>query len=134
MKTSLVKYKGELQTEITHIKSASSSLTDAPVDNNGKGSNFSPTDLVATSLASCMITVIGIHCNKNGLHFNQAEAYVTKRMTDNPRRISEIEVDLDLSGNDFTVDLQDRITRIAKNCPVAKSLNSEIIQNLKINF
>lgn len=134
MKTSSISYKGSLQTKITHIKSGSSYLTDAPTDNNGKGSNFSPTDLVATALASCMITVIGIYCEQHEITFQQAEATVQKTMGDNPRRISEIEIDLDLSMNSFTEKEKVKIKRVAENCPVAKSLAPEIIQKLNIIY
>lgn len=134
MKTSSVKYLGNLRTEITHLKSGNSGVTDAPTDNNGKGSNFSPTDLVATSLASCMITMIGIYCDQNSFEFHQAEAEVTKKMGSNPRRIIEIEIDLDLSENQFPREIQDRIIRVAKTCPVANSLHPEINQKLNIKF
>ncbi|MCB0476856.1 MAG: OsmC family protein [Crocinitomicaceae bacterium] len=134
MKTSRVEYLGALQTKITHLKSGDSSITDAPVDNNGKGSRFSPTDLAATSLASCMITVIGIHCDQNEIQFTHADAYVKKIMGSNPRRIIEIQIELDLSGNNFPKEIHDRITRIAKTCPVANSLHPEINQVLNIKY
>ncbi|MEZ4936566.1 MAG: OsmC family protein [Crocinitomicaceae bacterium] len=134
MKTSHVKYLGELQTKITHLKSGDAGMTDAPTDNNGKGSRFSPTDLTATSLASCMITMIGIHCDQTNIQFDHAEAFVTKVMESNPRRIIEIKVELDLSGNNFPQELHERLTRIAKTCPVANSLNPEINQLLEIKF
>lgn len=134
MKTSSIKYLGNLKTEITHLKSGNSGITDAPTDNNGKGSNFSPTDLVATSLASCMITMIGIYCDQNSFEFHQAEAAVTKKMASNPRRIIEIEIELDLSENQFPREIQDRIIRVAKTCPVANSLHPEINQKLDIKF
>jgi len=134
MKTSFVKYKGELKTEITHLKSSSSYITDAPIDNNGKGSDFSPTDLAATSLASCMITVIGIHCDQNNISFDSASADVKKNMGNSPRRIIQIEIDIDLSGNNFSDKEQVTIERVAKSCPVAKSLHPEIKQILKIKF
>lgn len=134
MKTALVKYVGNLQTKITHIKSSSTYTTDAPTDNNGKGSDFSPTDLAATALASCMLTIIGIYCEQNKIKFDFAEAEVIKKMGDNPRRIIEIEIEMDLSKNKFTKKESTKIERVAKNCPVAKSLNPEIIQSLKIKF
>lgn len=134
MKTSLAKYKGGLRTEITHIKSNTNYLTDAPTDNNGLGSTFSPTDLVATSLASCMLTMIGIYCSKNNLKFENGEASIVKTMASEPRRIAKIEIELDLSGNGFSDKDQIKLTGIAKNCPVAKSLSSEIIQDLKVVF
>lgn len=134
MKTAHVKYLGNLETEITHLKSGSITKTDAPVDNNGKGSTFSPTDMVATSLATCMITVIGIHCDQNNIPFTRAEAQVTKKMASNPRRIIEIRVELDLGGNNFSKESEAKYRRIAETCPVANSLNPEIKQIVEIKF
>jgi putative redox protein len=73
MLTSTVKYLGDLRTECTHLKSNTIIVTDAPVDNKGKGSTFSPTDLVATAYASCMLTIMGIYCNEHQLEFKHAE-------------------------------------------------------------
>lgn len=134
MATSIVKYLGNLQTSLTHLKSGVEIVTDAPVDNKGKGSSFSPTDLLATSYASCMITIIGIHCNENGIPFEHAEATVTKIMGSAPRRVAEIHVAIDLSGNNWSPDLIARIQRIGEACPVAKSISDSIKINLNYTF
>lgn len=134
MNTAYVKYIGDLQTEITHLKSNSVVTSDAPLDNNGKGSTFSPTDMTAVSLASCMITVIAIHCDKNNIPFTKAEAHVTKKMASNPRRIDEIHIELDLQSNEFPENYEDTIKRIAKTCPVANSLHPGIKQVVVFKF
>jgi putative redox protein len=131
MLTSKVKYLGNLRTESVHVKSGIKIITDAPVDNNGQGSSFSPTDLVATSYASCMITIMGIYCNENNIEFNSAEASILKIMGSNPRRISRIEVEMNLKGNNWDEKTAQKIINIGKNCPVAKTLgdNVEVIFN-----
>ena len=91
MLISEVSYLGNLRTAAKHLRSKDTIITDAPTDNNGKGQAFSPTDLVATSLASCVITIIGIYCEKNDIPFQHCEAKIEKVMGDNPRRISEID-------------------------------------------
>ena len=95
MATSRVEYLGELRTKCTHLKSGTEIYTDAPVDNNGKGESFSPTDLVATSYASCMLTIVGIYCEKNEIELKGATADVTKVMDASPRRIGALSIDID---------------------------------------
>jgi len=90
--TSKVTYLGDLRAESTHIKSNNTFLTDAPLDNNGKGEAFSPTDTVATGLASCMLTVMGIKARNMGVDMSGTTAEVTKTMASEPRRISKIEI------------------------------------------
>ena len=123
MITSKVTYTGRLRTECTHLRSSTTIITDAPVDNNGKGEAFSPTDTVATALASCMITMMGIRAEKEGWDITGTTAAVTKVMAADPRRISEIKirlsiVDKGLSDKDKTV-----LERIARHCPVAECSN-----------
>lgn len=134
MSTARVEYLGELRTKCTHIQSGTEIFTDAPVDNNGKGEAFSPTDLVATSYASCMMTIIGIYCSQHGLSFSHAHAEVTKVMADAPRRIGEIVIELDLSGNNWTEQEQEKVFRAAKACPVAKSVHEDITIVFDITF
>jgi uncharacterized OsmC-like protein len=95
MPTSIVKYLGDKKTQAIHLRSNSIIETDAPPDNNGKGERFSPTDLLATSLASCMITIMSILAERENIPL-QAEAEVTKVMADNPRRVGEIHIHLKL--------------------------------------
>ena len=99
-----VKYEGELRCSAVHLKSGNSIISDAPIDNHGKGESFSPTDLVATAYASCMLSIIGIHCNENNLAFTHGKASVLKIMESAPRRISRIEIAMDFSGNGWSAD------------------------------
>jgi uncharacterized OsmC-like protein len=131
---SKVEYLGNLRTKCTHIQSGTEIITDAPIDNNGKGESFSPTDLVATSYASCMMTIIGIYCEHHGLKFLKATAGIKKIMADAPRRISEIKINLDLSGNNWNEEEQKKIINAAKACPVAKSIHENILIDFDISF
>ncbi|WP_298427136.1 OsmC family protein [uncultured Kordia sp.] len=123
--TSKVTYKGNLRTVSQHIKSGNEFITDAPTDNNGKGEAFSPTDTVATGLASCMLTVMGIKAAQMDINMEGASAEVTKTMASNPRRISKIEVKMSLP---FEAD--DKTKKILENtantCPVHYSLHPDI--------
>lgn len=134
MSTSKVNYLGNLRTEATHLQSGTKIITDAPVDNNGKGEAFSPTDLVATSYASCMLTIIGIFCANNELKFEHGSANVTKVMGTAPRRISEIHIEMDLKGNGWNEKEQEQVTRAAKACPVAHSVHDEILIVIDFTF
>tara|TARA_B100000809_G_scaffold245063_1_gene271648 strand:+ start:2048 stop:2449 length:402 start_codon:yes stop_codon:yes gene_type:complete len=131
--TSKVTYLGDLRTESVHLKSDNSFLTDAPVDNNGKGEAFSPTDTVATGLASCMITVMGIKANDMGIDMTGTTAHVTKTMASDPRRISKIEVVLELP---FEVDSKIRkiLERTGNTCPVHYSLHPDIVKDITFNW
>ena len=126
MATSEVKYLGNLRTECTHLASGEIVYTDAPTDNKGKGEKFSPTDLVATAYASCMLTIIGIYCQEHGLIFEKGLARVTKIMESNPRRIGRIEIEMDLTGNGWDEKEAEKIIRAGKACPVAKTLSNGV--------
>lgn len=123
--TSKVVYLGDLRTECTHDKSGNSFITDAPTDNNGKGLAFSPTDTVATGLASCMMTVMGIKARDMGIEMKGTTAEVTKTMASDPRRISKIEVVLNLP---FAADekIKSILENTARTCPVLYSLHPDI--------
>ena len=131
--TSKVAYLGNLRTENLHIKSGNTYVTDAPVDNNGKGEAFSPTDTVATGLASCMITVMGIKARDLGVDMTGTTAHVTKTMASDPRRISKIEVVLEFP---FETDKKTRIIleRTANTCPVHYSLHPDIEKDITFNW
>jgi uncharacterized OsmC-like protein len=131
--TSKVTYLGNLRAESTHLKSGNSFLTDAPTDNNGKGEAFSPTDTVATGLASCMMTVMGIKAQDMDIDMTGTTAQVTKIMAINPRRISKIEVILDFP---FEVDEKTRkiFENIAFTCPVYYSLHPDIEKDIRFNW
>ncbi|PPK93231.1 MULTISPECIES: OsmC family protein [Nonlabens] len=131
--TSTVEYKGNLRCESTHLKSGNSFLTDAPVDNQGKGEAFSPTDTVATGLASCMLTVMGIKAADMGIELSGSKAQVTKIMDANPRRISQIDVVLDMKGGcDKRAQLI--LERVGNTCPVHNSLHPDIVKNITFNW
>jgi len=123
--TSKVTYNGDLRTECVHLKSNSSFVTDAPVDNNGLGQAFSPTDTVATGLASCMLTMMGIKANGLEVELKGSTASVTKHMSASPRRISKIEVELHLPEQ--VSDKERKILQhTADTCPVHYSLHPDI--------
>lgn len=130
MVTSTVEYLGELRTKCSHTFSGTEIYTDAPLDNKGKAETFSPTDLVATSLASCMFTIMGIYCNEHGLTLKSAKASVVKIMASNPRRIQKIEVQIDLYDNDWSETERKKVIAAGRACPVAKTLEG----NVEIEF
>lgn len=131
--TSKVVYLGELRTECTHLRSGHTYITDAPTDNHGKGEAFSPTDTVATGLANCMLTAMGIKARDLGVELAGSLAEVTKQMAASPRRISRIEVDLYLPSG-----VGDKHRKILENtgrtCPVAMSLHPEIEQAIRFEW
>lgn len=133
--TSKVKYTGELRTIATHLRSGSELETDAPIDNNGKGERFSPTDLVATALAACICTVMGIKARDMGVNIDGTECGVEKIMATNPRRISEIKVSLDFPKDQTYTDKDKTILeRIAKTCPVLESLHPDCKKTISFNW
>ena len=133
MSTSKVTYLGELRTSSTHLQSGSVIISDAPVDNNGKGAAFSPTDTVANGLASCMFTVMGIKARDLGLDFSGSTADVTKIMATEPRRISEIHVtfNMNLEADEKTKTI---LERTALTCPVHFSLHPDIKREIVFNW
>ena len=120
-----IKYINDLRTESTYLQSDSKIITDAPIDNMGKGEAFSPTDLFVSSLASCMITIMGIAAKTHNIEIGEVGAEVLKVMGFNPRRISEIHIKFI-----FNVKLNNKekeiLERAAKHCPVSKSINKDI--------
>lgn len=123
--TSKVTYNGELRTECVHLKSNNSFVTDAPIDNNGLGQAFSPTDTVATGLASCMLTMMGIKANGLEVDLKGSTGTVTKHMAASPRRISGIDIEFHLPKN--VSDTHRKILqRTADTCPVHHSLHPDI--------
>ena len=126
-------YKNNLRTEAEHIDSAQKIITDAPIDNNGKGEAFSPTDLVATALGSCMITIMAIVAEKHGIDISGTNASVKKEMSSNPRRISEIIVNINMGKN---IDKKDRkrLEKAALACPVHKSLHPDMAKKIQFHY
>ena len=131
--TSKVTYIGELRTKNQHMKSGDVFTTDAPLDNNGKGEAFSPTDTVATGLANCMLTVMGIKARQMEVDMTGTTAEVTKVMTSDPRRIAKIEVIIDFpfSAEDKT---QKILEHTARTCPVIYSLHPDIEKVVTFNW
>lgn len=134
MYTSKIEYLGELRTEATHLQSGNQIITDAPTDNHGKGEAFSPTDLVATALGSCMISIMGIKLLGSGKDIKGAMADVTKVMYSEPRRIGEIHVKINVPDADFSEKEKQILINAAHACPVAKSLHPDIKQVIEIIF
>ncbi|HEY6162301.1 MAG TPA: OsmC family protein [Bacteroidia bacterium] len=132
--TSKIVYTGGLHTEAAHLQSGSIIHTDAPVDNNGKGEAFSPTDLLATSLGCCMLTIMGITAAKNNIPFENAAAEVTKNMEANPRRVGEVVVAITIPKANYTADQKKMLETAALNCPVAKSLSPELKQTVTFSW
>lgn len=131
--TSKVTYLGDLRTSSIHLQSGNEIISDAPLDNNGKGEAFSPTDTVANALASCMMTVMGIKARDMGLDLKGSTAAVTKIMNAEPRRIGVIEITFDMVGTD---DQKNKtiLERTAMTCPVFLSLNTEIEKRITFNW
>ncbi|MDB9754937.1 OsmC family protein [Winogradskyella sp.] len=131
--TSKVTYLGNLRTESIHLKSNNTFITDAPTDNHGKGEAFSPTDTVATGLASCMLTVMGIKADGMQVDISGTTAEVTKTMQSNPRRISKIEVVIKLP---FSADTKTQkiLEHTANTCPVHYSLHPDIVKHITFNW
>ena len=133
MATSKVTYLGDLRTSSIHLASGSEIISDAPIDNNGKGEAFSPTDTVANALASCMFTVMGIKARDLEVDLSNSTAEVTKIMGTDPRRITEIHVTFDMN---ITVSEKDKtiLERTAMTCPVFNSLHPDIKKEVVFNW
>jgi uncharacterized OsmC-like protein len=133
MPTSKVTYLGDLRTSSIHLQSGSQIISDAPLDNNGKGEAFSPTDTVANGLASCMFTVMGIKAREMEVDFSGSTAEVTKIMETEPRRISEIHIafEMNLNADDKTKTI---LERTAMTCPVHYSLHPDIKKVIVFNW
>lgn len=127
-------YQGELRCKAEHIQSGSIILTDAPTDNQGKGESFSPTDLLATALGTCMITVMGIEANRLNIDLSDTHLSIQKTMGTLPRRVVEVGVIMTIPDRNFTEEQKNKLTEIGLNCPVAKSIHPDIRQNIQFNF
>ena len=133
--TSQIIYKGELRTVATHLQSQTVIETDAPTDNEGKGERFSPTDLLATSLGNCMLTIMGIKARDMGVNLEGTKVGVTKIMKAEPRRVGGINVDFYFPDTLETDDKQRTILeRAALTCPVAKSIHPDIEMNVSFGW
>lgn len=133
MATVKTKYLGDLRTEMTHLQSSAAVLTDAPMDNHGKGEAFSPTDLVAAALTSCMLTIMGISSKNHGFSIDGVSVETTKIMGTEPRMIKEIIVTFNFPLN-YTDSEKRIIEAAARTCPVEKSLHPDIIRTITFNY
>jgi putative redox protein len=131
--TSIITYLGDLRTESTHKQSGEKIITDAPVDNKGKGEAFSPTDLLATSLGNCMLTIMGIAARERDINIEGTTCAITKIMAVDPRRVSEIHAELN-----FPFSCTDKekaiLEHAAKTCPVFYSLHPDILKLITFKY
>ncbi len=132
--TSTVEYLGELRTEATHLLSGQKIITDAPPDNQGRGEAFSPTDLCATSLASCMLTIMGISARNHGWNIDGAKAEVTKIMGSDPRRIARIEIRFSMPRNNYTDGQRKVLEHAARTCPVHFSISEGLEEVVEFDW
>ncbi len=124
--TSEVIYTGDLRTEATHLRSGTTIITDAPIDNQGKGEAFSPTDLVATALSSCIITIMGIKARDKNINIEGTKAQVNKIMGSNPRCIARVEITITMPKKAYSEKQIKVLESAARGCPVCRSLSSEL--------
>ena len=127
-------YKGNLRTEITHVMSGVKLITDAPVDNQGEGKSFSPSDLLATSLSSCMFTIMGIAARTHGFSIDGATANTTTIMNTSPRRVAEIVIDITFPHNDYSEKERKILNACVRECPVSQSLHPDVKQTVSFVF
>jgi putative redox protein len=134
MDTAHVIYLGDLRTEATHVRSGNTLITDAPPDNKGRGEAFSPSDLLSTSLASCMMTIMGIAAREKEIPLNGLKARVVKHMTGAPRKVERIEVHFELDGAELDERQRTILERAAHTCPVALSLREDLVQEVTFTY
>lgn len=127
-------YLGDLRTEAVHLRSGTRIITDAPTDNHGKGEAFSPTDLCAASLASCMLTIMGISARNHGLNIDGASASINKIMASDPRRIARVEIRLEVPGSQLDERQRKILETAARTCPVAFSLAEGVEQVVEFEW
>jgi uncharacterized OsmC-like protein len=127
-------YLGELRTEAMHIYSGTKMITDAPLDNQGKAESFSPTDLLAASLGSCMLTIMGISAREHGFCIDGTKVKIWKIMESNPRRVGEVKIELSFPKNNYTGKEKKFIEKAAFTCPVNLSLHPDLKKTIIFNF
>lgn len=128
-------YLGGLRNEVEHLQSGKKIVTDAPLDNHGKGESFSPTDLFASSLGCCMLTIMGISAESYGFNIDGTTIETEKIMGTNPRRVVELKLDIHFpKGSNYTDQQKRLIEAAARTCPVANSLNPEIKKTITFNY
>ena len=128
-----ITYDGNLRTTATHLRSGSEITMDAPIDNKGLGEKFSPTDLFAASLGSCMLTIMGITAKTHGFCIDGSSIELQKKMSANPRRISDLNLLINIKGKLFDKD-KTKLIKAAKHCPISKSIHPDINENINFKF
>jgi putative redox protein len=134
MATSNITYNGGLRTTSIHVYSGNEIITDAPIDNKGKGEAFSPTDLLATSLGNCMLTIVGIAAAEHGFNIDGTTCEITKVMAQEPRRVAEIIVNFQFPDQNYSDKDKKIIERSALTCPVSQSLHPDLKQTVSFNY
>ncbi|MEM6724657.1 MAG: OsmC family protein [Bacteroidota bacterium] len=132
--TAEVIYTGGLHTEALHVRSGNKIATDAPIDNQGKGEAFSPTDLMATSLATCILTIMGISARNHNIPMEGAKALMKKSMASNPRRIARIEINIQMPDHPYTDKQKIILEKAAHHCPVAMSLHPDLEEVIEFQW
>lgn len=127
-------YLGELRTENEHLQSGNKIITDAPIDNQGKGEAFSPTDLLATALGNCIMTIMGIKARDNDINIEGTEINVTKIMASDPRRVAEVIVEFTFPKKNYTEKEKQLIESVAGTSPVPLSLHPDLKQTIKFKW
>jgi len=134
METMRTQYLGGLRTIAKHVKSGNELITDAPTDNKGRGEAFSPTDLLATALGSCALTIMGIAANEHGFNIDGTTVKITKIMASNPRRVGEVVVEFTFPPNNYSEKEKKIIRLSADTCPVNQSLHPDLKKTFVYNF
>jgi putative redox protein len=134
MEIAEVRYSGNLKTEATHERSNQTIQTDAPPDNKGEGAAFSPTDLLATSLATCMVTTMAISAEEHNLLLDDVTVSVSKDMAADPRRVATIQLAFEISAPNITDGQKQLLEEAARNCPVSQSLSSDVKQEVTFDY
>jgi uncharacterized OsmC-like protein len=127
-------YEGNLRTRAKHLGSGREIITDAPIDNQGKGEAFSPTDLLSAALGSCMLSIMGIAANTHHIDMDQTRIRITKIMAANPRRVAEIQIEFDMPAKGYSDKERAILEHAAKTCPVALSVHPDLIQTITFNW
>ena len=133
MNTFEIKYLGDLRTSSTHLDSGSVINTDAPKDNHGLGEAFSPTDMVCSALASCILTIMAIAVEKHHIDIKETTAIVKKTMGNSPRRIAKIDIDLTFPKQ-YDSKTKTILERAAYNCPVHHTLSESVEKNISFKY
>jgi len=134
MATVKTKYLGGLRTENTHLQSGAQIITDAPCDNRGKGESFSPTDMLATALGNCILTIMGIKAMDNNIDIEGTELDITKIMAENPRRVAEVILEFNFPDKAYSDDEKQLIESVAGTSPVPLSVHPQLKQTIKFNW